>query len=145
MSEARLWSYLRDGVGGLWDAERIENRLNSGVPDVTYSTDHHGWVELKFLPKPPKKPDSIMRIDHFTPEQRNWITRHGRRGGHCFVFLQVDRAYMLFGWESVPEIGRVTYEKHREIALAVWDGSVDFPAFIWLLANPVRRHPPVKP
>ena len=135
MSEARLWSYLRDGVGGLWEAERIENRLNSGVPDVAYSTDHHGWIELKYLPKAPKRSDTALKIDHYTAEQKNWLTKHGKRGGHCFLFLQVGGTYMLFGSEAARDIGTVTLDAHKKMALAVWEGQVCFTEFVRLLSR----------
>lgn len=135
MSEARLWSYLRDGVGPLWEAQRHEDRHSTGIPDVSYSTDHHGWIELKYLPKAPKRADTILKIDHYTAEQKNWLTRHGKRGGHCFLFMQVEATYMLFGWESAREIGTVPLDAHKKMALAVWEGQVRFTEFVQLLSR----------
>ena len=126
MSEARLWSYLRTGVGPLWEAQRHEDRHSTGIPDVSYSTTHHGWIELKYLPKAPKRADAVLKIEHFTPDQRNWLTRHGKRGGRCFLLLQVEQTYMLFSWEVVPKIGRVSLPEHREMARKVWDQRIDF-------------------
>lgn len=134
MSEARLWEYVRDGVGPLWEAQRHEDRHSLGIPDVSYSTDHHGWIELKYLPAAPKRPTTIMKVDHFTAEQRNWLTKHGRRGGHCFILLQVGACYLLFSWADARKIGQMTFDEHKKTALTVWEGRMNFTEFVARLA-----------
>lgn len=92
MSESKMWATLRDNIGTHWEAERIENRLNTGTPDVAYSMRKvHGWIELKFMPDSPRRIDKPLKIEHFTPDQRNWLHKHGTRGGHCFILLRVGR------------------------------------------------------
>ena len=139
MSEAALWQHLRDGMGGGWLAQRHEDKLTAGIPDVSYSINRHGWIELKFLPSPPKRADSILRIDHFTVDQRNWLKNHGSRGGLCFVFLQVAKCYMLFDWTKVDQIGEVTYAEHRSLADGLWDKKIDWRQLGSLLVSPVKR------
>lgn len=133
MSEDNLWSYLRRGAGPLWEAQRHEDQYSTGIPDVSYSTTHHGWIELKYLPKVPVRPSTPLSIKHFTTDQRNWLKRHGQRGGKCFLFLQVVNEFMLFGWWQVDEIGRVPLSAHRDMAIGHWVGSMDFAEFIHIL------------
>lgn len=124
MSEARLWKYIRDGMGSRWVAQRHEDKYSTGIPDVSYSTDHHGWIELKYLARPPKRPNHPLAIPHFTAEQRNWITRHGSRGGKCFVLLQVEKTYFLLSWDQVGILGPSTYAELKETAFRCWAGGI---------------------
>lgn len=120
-------------MGSLWDAQRHEDKHSTGIPDISYSTTVHGWVELKYLESPPKK-GGVMKIDHFTASQRNWLTRHGKRAGHCFILVQVGSKYLLFSWEACPHIGRVTYEEHLALAVKVWDDGIDWGQLAELLS-----------
>lgn len=116
MSESKQWSTLRDNIGTHWEAERIENRLNTGTPDVAYSMRGvHGWIELKFIPEAPKRSDKPLKIDHFTPDQRNWLEKHGKRGGRCFVLLQVGDEWLMFDHTAVREVGFVPMARLRQL------------------------------
>ena len=134
MSENALWKYLRDGMGATWESQRHEDKLSTGIPDVSYSTTLHGWIELKFIAEPPKRASTILRIPHYTAEQRNWLERHGKRGGRCFLLLQVGREYLLFDWTGALSVGRVTMDELRAIAVARWSGRIDFPALRSILS-----------
>ncbi len=127
MSEARLWKYVREGMNLHWEAQRIEDKLSHGVPDVMYSTNHHGWIELKYLPKVAK---NILTIGHLTPEQRNWIERHGRKTGKVFLLLQVNTHYLLFGHESIRKIGCMNFEEHIAMARAHWVHRITWDALL---------------
>lgn len=139
MSEARLWQYLRTGMGSAWEAQRHEDKLTSGIPDVSYSMSRHGWIELKYLSTKPKRAESPLKIDHYTVDQRNWLTRHGSRAGLCFLLLQVEKTYMLFDWTKAMEIGTVPYARHLEMASAVWQTHIDWRHLGLLLVSPVKR------
>jgi len=122
MSEKTLYKYLSRIMSKHWEVQRHEDKYSSGIPDLSYCIKTHGWIELKYLEKLPKK---IMKIDHLTSTQRNWIKTFGRRGGLCFVLLQVEKNYMIFGWEMVYEIGQLTYDEHKKIALKFWENSIN--------------------
>lgn len=134
MSEADLWKYLRDGMGATWESQRHEDKLSTGIPDVSYSTTCHGWIELKFVATPPKRPGTPLRIPHYTAEQRNWLERHGKRGGRCFLLLQVEREYLLFNWSGAQSVGRVALDELRTVAVARWSGRIDFHSLRQILA-----------
>ncbi len=139
MSESRLWEYLRTGMGARWEAQRHEDRFTPGIPDVSYSITRHGWIELKYLPTKPKKSSSILKIDHYTQDQRNWAIRHGRRAGLCFMLLQVNKTYMLFDWTKATLIGSTDFETHKRLALGVWESKIDWRHLRSLLVSPVVR------
>lgn len=132
MSEAKLWEHLRDAVGGLWDVQRHEPSAltaSADVPDVSYSTTHHGWIELKFVAEAPKRGGPV-RLPHFTPGQRGWLTRHGKRGGKCFVLLQVGTVYFLFSWKSAWKLGDLTLEELSREALVIWGNGIVVSSFL---------------
>lgn len=134
MSEHRLWLYLRTGMGSRWEVQRHEDRLSTGIPDLSYSMAVNGWIELKYLPKIPK---GQLTIRHYTVDQRNWLIRHGKRSGLCFLLLQIDREYMIFDWTKVARVGQATFEEHREFAVKTWTGKINWSELGAILSQPV--------
>jgi hypothetical protein len=82
-----------------WDPISVENRVHVGTPDVNYI---HGWLELKWLRAWPKRFETVVRIEHWTPEQKLWIERRWRAGGQVHVLLQCRRDWLLF--EPLPAV-----------------------------------------
>lgn len=126
MSENNLWKYIKDGMGWRWKAQRHEDKYSVGIPDVSYAIKYHGWIELKYLKSEPVLNSSIMRIKHFTPQQRNWLKTFGEKAGRCFILLQINHRYIIFSWEVCDLIGFVTYPEHQDIAIKIWDRSINW-------------------
>lgn len=117
-SEKSMWEALRPLMKGL-DPMRVENLVGIGTPDVNYT---RGWIELKYIGGwPVRDPDAIVKVDHFTPQQRVWIMRRALAGGRVFVFLKVGEEWLLFngGW-AARCLGRVGKEHLCRNALAHW-------------------------
>jgi len=74
------------------DAVAVENSAGPGTPDVNYV---EGWIELKHAEVWPVKPKTPLRLEHFTPEQRNWIRKRYRHAGAMHVVLQVKREWFI--------------------------------------------------
>lgn len=114
-----MWQPLRPVMvrAGL-DPCRIESPISSGVPDVNYT---HGWVELKYSPQWPPR-GGPLRIDHFTPAQRGWLTAREKAGGRAFLMLKVGRKeWLLFhGTVAARYLGNVPREELYEICAARW-------------------------
>lgn len=123
--EQKMWDRLRDKMTGRWTAERIENKIAAGTPDVFFSTEgRHGWIELKVLDAWPKRPIPV-RITHFTKEQKRFLSLHHRiGGGGCFFFLFVQQTdeYLLFTGTYVNAIGFLSREELYANALHVSRG-----------------------
>jgi len=119
MNESGLWRYLQRGMGARWKAERVENRLAAGFPDVFFTIDGtHGLVELKYLPKKKK----TITIRHFTDEQRAFSYRH-----RTPILVQIEDEYLLFGPEHTLELGKgQPLSEHISWAAARWTSSIDF-------------------
>lgn len=114
------------------DAMAVENRVRPGTPDVNYIG---GWVELKWVRRWPKNAeDSVVKIDHFTPQQRVWLKTRWRRGGRAFLLLQAaGQDWLLFDGETAAQaVGRVTRPQLFERALVSWKGLNEKELASWL-------------
>lgn len=119
MDESGFWKYLRTGMGARWKAERIENRLAAGFPDVFFTIQGtHGLVELKHLPKKRK----TITIRHFTDEQRAFSFRHKTP-----ILVQIEDDYLLFGHEQSLSLGRgEPLGEFLQKASCQWAKRIDF-------------------
>lgn len=100
------------------DAHGIENALYAGCPDVEFIG---GWIELKSLNDWPKRPETLVRIEHFTMEQRHWLRRRVRRGGKAWLLLRVRNEWLLFPGDRAADIvGVATRAQLVEAACRHW-------------------------
>lgn len=121
MNEAGTWRALRQLVGTRWHATRVEDRLQSGIPDVTWGARGvQGWLELKYLHHWPVRggpADLGLR-----PQQAAWLQLRHAAGLGCWVLIRVARVWYLFRgdqarWLLVPRTcGEVITHCH-----AFWD------------------------
>lgn len=91
------------------DAMSVENSVRPGTPDVEYIG---GWIELKSAEGWPKNPKTPLRIPHFTPLQRIWLSRRCRMGGMAWMLLRVGKEWlMLQGDVAAAVVGLTTKEQ----------------------------------
>jgi hypothetical protein len=115
-SEKSMWGELRPLLKGL-DPVRVENMVQVGTPDINYTL---GWIELKYEPNWPKR-GGPLRVDHFTKEQRAWITRRVAHLGKVFLLLKVAEEWLLFeGTTAALHLGDSDKETLYELALVHW-------------------------
>lgn len=119
-------STLRSGVVkalSKFHAVPVENGVCPGTPDVAFT---HGWVELKQIPAWPARPDTVVRCDHFTRTQRNWLAAHEAAGGRCWVLLQVGRSEFLLipGAKAAAQLGRIPRKELTTLAEMHWTGNI---------------------
>ena len=101
------------------DAISVENSVYPGTPDVNYIG---GWIELKWVRSWPKRESTPLRLPHFTPQQRVWLQRRERKGGHAFVFLQVANDYLLFDASTAADLLGET-PRHELLEAALWTAT----------------------
>ena len=70
----------------------VENPVWPGTPDVSYAG---GWIELKQVEQWPARAETVLKIDHYTPQQRIFAVKERRAGGACWMLLQVGRRELL--------------------------------------------------
>lgn len=103
------------------DAVSVENSVYPGTPDVNYM---EGWIELKKISKWPKRVTTIIRINHFTPQQKVWLRRRWEAGGQVYLLLQVGQEFLLFpGDKAALLLGNVPRKQLCEGACQTWYGK----------------------
>lgn len=123
MSEVDLRRRVVRGLRDL-DAVSVENHVFPGTPDVNYI---EGWLELKWLRRWPVRPDTPVRLEHFTQEQRVWLRRRVNRGGQVHLLLQVGREYLLLdGLRASVLLGEATREQLVDAAAGHWTNGIDW-------------------
>lgn len=119
---------LLKAIGTRWHVQSHEDRYSEGIPDLSFGIECvNGWIELKQIEKWPINPETPAKPEKYTPEQVNWLKRRGKKGGHCFVFIKVEKSeYFLFDWSSAPDIRagmkQATYNK---TCVAKWSGKIN--------------------
>ena len=122
MPEKKLWKYLRDGMAGRWLAQRHEDSICPGIPDVSFATSVHGWLELKYVKI---ASDGIIK-PNLSQVQRGWLKSYGRKAGNCFVLIQIDEIYVLYSWENIDFIDASNLEVLIKQSEMYWVDSIDF-------------------
>lgn len=145
-SEAGLWTTVKKNMKNHWEPQRVENAAGPGTPDVYYTLNSGigGWVELKHAHKWPKNSNTALKIEHFTPQQRSWLRRHGKLGANVFVLLQVENQYFLLDWNDAQNIGGEYWNSQfstkewtrgdYESLATKWFRSIDYSELIFLLS-----------
>jgi hypothetical protein len=121
-AESAMWRELRPHlIAAKLDPIRVENPIHPGTPDVNLCNGF--WIEMKTLPDWPR-PNLIVRITHFTPQQRVWLYRRWKFApGSTHLLLQVrsTREWLLFdGDVAAKVVGQATTAEHRERARAIF-------------------------
>ena len=128
MSENNLWRYLQKN---LKDSKtmlmRIENPFYKGVPDVNFLIDgNECWLELKYIPQYPKKEITIVKVPHFTIEQKIWHNARFKNKGRTMVLIQVDDDYFIFKKEKINLLGSLNKFRMFQHANKFWKNKINF-------------------
>jgi len=136
MAEKSLWKYLKNNMKKRWDATRHEDRVTSGVPDVSYGINGvNGWIELKAMARWPREG---LRIPGFTLEQKRWLQSRDEAGGNVWIFLRIGRDYLLISGKYSFHLDAMDVSGKYPIPFKIWDGSVDWDEF----AKIIGQRPP---
>lgn len=101
-----------------WDALAVENPAKPGTPDLECTL---GWIEVKWMRSWPKRPETVVRVDHYTPQQRVWARRRALAGGKVWLMLIVGTEWLLFRGEDAAEyLGKLTQGGLYDLAVRDW-------------------------
>lgn len=114
MTESARWKSVKPDLEPFGRFVRIENRADLGTPDVFYTLrrlrDSHdrqsGWLELKFLERAPRNPETVVKLKKLTLEQVTWIEEEHMAGGCVNLLLFAGKSRFLFDAEAT----RMLYE-----------------------------------
>ena len=96
----------------------VENPCHPGTPDVNYA---HGWIELKAMPEFPKRPDTPLRVPHYTPQQKIWAVKRSHAGGLCWLLIMVGREWFLLdGVVAARHLGESIREQLITLSDRYW-------------------------
>ena len=114
MSERDMRSKVTKALAPL-GAIAVENPVHPGTPDVNFI---EGWIELKWLRDWPKKPETLVRLDHpLMMQQRIWHIQRRMKGGQSWVLLQCKRQWFLFdGAIAAQQLGLCTQRELMVLA-----------------------------
>lgn len=106
------------------DPFRVENPVHPGTPDINY---RDGWIEDKQI-EFPKGYDTVIRIPHYTKQQRACHMRRRRAGGLCWVAVEDSGAghlYVFDGMDAAQHLGldwtRDGFARNAALHLERWD------------------------
>ena len=69
----------------------VENSVHDGTPDINWAFEgREGWVELKYLDRFPVR-KGIVRIEHYTQQQRLFAACRMQSGGNWALILIVGK------------------------------------------------------
>ncbi len=131
MSEKKFWhSHMKPNLRYKCDIQRIETKLNPGVPDVEGCCNGNAfWVELKYLPKRPPRANLVPR--KMESAQTAWLQRRRDNGGRAWVLFQVgDEIFILDGKYSQEIL--TLKNKTREESHEFWEKK----STLWLPKKP---------
>lgn len=101
-----------------YDPHRVENSVGPGTPDIEYIGGH---IESKQMPRWPKRPNSILRVPHYTPQQRAWHVGRCVSGGRCHVVIEVASDVFVFdGIMAAEHLGLDFTRAHMQGAALLW-------------------------
>jgi hypothetical protein len=110
------------------DPRRCENVVDPGTPDIHYIG---GWIEDKSIAEWPKRPATVVAVDHYVPGQRGWHVRRRAAGGRVHVAFEVggpEGCFMLFDASRAAEHLGIDWKRQdclgaAEFVCAPWDGA----------------------
>jgi hypothetical protein len=145
--ESAMWQKIRPIlVAAKLDPVRIENPIHPGTPDVNLCDGR--WIELKCIESWPAREQTIVRIPHYTPQQRVWLYRRWRYApGSTHLLLEVrsEGQWLLFDGDVAAKIvGSTTTSQHLVRARAVLGARElsNLPAIFGEISASTRRSPP---
>jgi len=127
LPEQKLWDSLREAMGTLWFARRIEDRIGAGLPDLSFALHKRrsAWMELKVLPRLPQE-NRVFDIPHFTAEQRAFGLNCLKYGGvsSWWLMTRLDGIDHLHRATIIDDLGEVKYSAFRN--KAAWVGRITY-------------------
>ena len=141
MAEKELSKMLMAKMKTFGHFVRVENMTGVGHPDVNYCLSGvEGHVENKWRSRWPAKPEDVVTLDHFTPQQRIWIRSRCAAKGRVFVLLEVEHPvpsyFLLPGLWAAQQLGKTATRRDIErAALATGLGSFPVTALVAVLSG----------
>lgn len=111
LPEQRLWDTFKRHAPRSLGAERVENLVSAGWPDV-YCLGSGAWVELKAPPARARESTRVLGAEGLRPDQINWIIRAVSKGRRVYILLRdsAGRLALLPG-AGAEELNAMSWEE----------------------------------
>lgn len=125
--ENNLKKYLIRIMGTRWDVQSHEDRFSLGIPDLSYADRGvNGWIELKHVKEWPKRASTTVKWKRYTPEQVNWLNKRGKKGGSCWILVQVGTEHFVFPFYEGRKLrAGMTEDEFHERCVQYWEEGIE--------------------
>lgn len=122
--ERSLRRRLYNLFGKTWDAQAHEDSYSIGIADTSYGMDGvNGWIELKHVNQWAKT--GVTKPKKYPPWQVNWLAARERKGGHCFVLIQIEEDYFIIPGNMARLVRKgMTKDGYMTICLGHWEKTI---------------------
>ncbi len=132
--ERNLWRWLKSGLPTNVHAQRIENGVARGTPDVeACGNGTSTWVELKVG----RPHGEWYDLNHLTQQQAMWHWERTRAGGTSWFLVQLGKERFLVPGRYAQTLRSNRGHVSRGLLLTLKDGmyAVSAPEVWWLILN----------
>lgn len=135
--ESSLYNALHSRLIYFGRLDRVENRLGSGIgmPDVAYLLRRNprapafaGWLELKYEPRWPVRPETPVVLTKLTLEQVMWHEDYYRLGGRTFTLAQIGPGCVLLAARELRAVYERTLTRRTLLARSMVHAQQSLPA-----------------
>lgn len=131
-AEGNLWARLRTNmVGKYWyEATRHEDKFAKGIADVSFcQAGAAGWMELKHVSQWPARERTLVRIPHYSDEQKEFLEKKGKGMGNTWLFIQVESDFLLYDHKAAQFLPDRTKTEMVELATFFYERRLDYAQF----------------
>lgn len=126
--EQNFWQTIRSHVPREVWAQRVENGLVPGMPDV-FVTSKHGkqsWMELKVIDEPVRKTTCWLKRGDLRLPQINWHMKAAVMNIPTFIVLRTNKKEMFIApGKHAPEIHNFTFMEWQDWRIYGWQDFWD--------------------
>jgi hypothetical protein len=143
MRESGFWKLIKSKwsvIPGI-KLMRVENPTSPGTPDLCVGfRGKCYWIELKQLRDGwPTRANTIVRIDHYSAEQRLWLFEWGMIHVPAFLLVQVvDHGVYLFDWQAAQRVGEIPKAEFEGSAMHVMSPNAKLGGWMDLFREVVK-------
>jgi hypothetical protein len=121
MSEKILIKKFHACMRPEWVSYQIETPSTaSGFPDRYFAVEgRHGLIEFKYVTGWPTRPGTVVKVEHFTPQQKAFLNITGSKaGGGVFLVIQIGPLdVFIFDYKAAQYVGDLVRGHLEDAAL----------------------------
>jgi hypothetical protein len=123
------------------EATRHEDKFQKGIADISFCQNGvGGWMELKHISDWPARDTTLVRIPHYTIDQKDFLEKKGKGQGNTWLFIQIGSDYLVYDWIPAQMLPDKTKTEMVELATFFYEGRLDYSRFAQDLEEWVRNN-----